>query len=430
MKKTISAVLALILILLAAIVIIATLGICAHNSGSPLSDEELTNPDCILPSVQTERPDEDTRKRIERRCREIAALYKEAYLSAQEKQQDADAGVSRITPDDRQQITDILLKHHISVLEPSEYNIDLLRKTDDFSSFWSDVSDGKDAELETAAVSDSGGFYYQLFVCHGSEKYYIFADAAWTAPPDGDTVIEIRDITKTRIADWIYTEKENFIYNCELPLGWATDGHRIIRLGTPDPELLQYEKSYISPIGYQSNNLFLADWKEDSLEKINFNDIYEQLYRLKTGNDLPINSYSYDHDTFYHYIPQKEFETTVKTYFSISSPLLKEAAACDDERGAYPWQEYTCSNMCENPAMYPDVVGFRKNTDGTITLTVDVISPEMETDQLFTHQTTVRPEKNGGFRYVSNKTIIYDESRMPIYYPRIREQRPEKYQGY
>ena len=80
--------------------------------------------------------------------------------------------------------------------------------------------------------------------------------------------------------------------------------------------------------------------------------------------------------------------------------------------------------------MYPDVISSKKNEDGTITLTVDVISPEMETDRLFTHKTTVRPAENGSFKYVANQTVIYDKSRMPIYYPRIKEQRPEKYKDY
>ena len=483
MKKIISTVLAPILILLA----IAALCSCARNSDSPPSEGEPAAPDYTLPAAQTERPDADTRKRIEKRCREISEIYKDLFLTSQKKQSAANAssdlkrieapdklayqgrherlqqaaetfaqlsfggeriaqspnvgngtlrlqnqgtsGACYITADSRQQITDILLKNDITVLEPSDYNIDLLLGKDDFLSFWNDVSDGRDAELETVAVSDSGGFYYQLFIRHGDETYYIFADSAWTSC-DGETVIEIKDITKTRISDWIYTEKGNFIYHCELPPSWATDGHRIIRIDTPDPELTQYEKSYIGPIGYQSNNLFLTDWREDNLEKINFNDLYEYLYFLKTGNDPPVRSYSCDYDTFYRYIPPEEFEATIKTYFRISSPLLKEIASYDDDRGAYPWQEYTCSNVCPNPAMYPDVVGIEKHTDGTVTLTVDVVSPEMETDRLFTHKTTVRPAEDGKFQYVSNKTIVYDENSMPIYYPRIKEQRSQKYQGY
>ena len=57
------------------------------------------------------------------------------------------------------------------------------------------------------------------------------------------------------------------------------------------------------------------------------------------------------------------------------------------------------------PVLVPDVTGFRHNDDGTLTLTVEVISAEDGTDRLFTHELTVRPLGGRSFQYVSNRII-------------------------
>lgn len=274
-------------------------------------EEAPQTPDYILPAAQTERPDAEVQERIRRRCKQIAEIYKDMLPSFQKTSKNTDNSGSHIVADKdaRRQIADLLIKNGISVLEPSQYNIDLLRSADDFSSFWSDVSSGKDSQLETVTLSDNGNFYYQLFVFEGGEKYYIFAAAGWifcggrlseeqtngqagemnkqagetnkqaggmneqaggtneqgNRSADGQLDIETVDITKTGISDWICTDKGNFIYNCEIPESWGTDGHRMIRLNAPDAELAQYQNEYIAPIGYQANNLFLEDWDETSL---------------------------------------------------------------------------------------------------------------------------------------------------------------------
>ena len=131
LKKIIRQILASAVILPAILTILSG---CAQNNTSPSSEGPAETPDYILPAAQTERPDADTRNRIEKRCLEISEIYKDAFLAAQEERAHSDINVSRITKNDRQQITDILLRHDIAVLEPSEYNIDFLRSSDDFSS--------------------------------------------------------------------------------------------------------------------------------------------------------------------------------------------------------------------------------------------------------------------------------------------------------
>ena len=55
------------------------------------------------------------------------------------------------------------------------------------------------------------------------------------------------------------------------------------------------------------------------------------------------------------------------------------------------------------------------NGDGTITMTVDVVCPQLKKDKLFSHQVTVR-KADDDFLYVSN--TIEQGGEVPPYTPR------------
>ena len=76
-----------------------------------------------------------------------------------------------------------------------------------------------------------------------------------------------------------------------------------------------------------------------------------------------------------------------------------------EAEAGYPWVELSCVTWDYQPVMVPDVTAFQSNDDGTLTLTVEVISAEEGTDQLFTHELTVRPLAGGRFQYVSNRVV-------------------------
>ena len=53
------------------------------------------------------------------------------------------------------------------------------------------------------------------------------------------------------------------------------------------------------------------------------------------------------------------------------------------------------------------------NSDGTMTLSVEVLSTDLKTDCLFSHDVTVRPLENGSFQYVGNQTTYQTEYGLP-----------------
>ncbi|EPB8170386.1 MULTISPECIES: DUF6070 family protein [Bacteria] len=62
---------------------------------------------------------------------------------------------------------------------------------------------------------------------------------------------------------------------------------------------------------------------------------------------------------------------------------------------------------------------YKINSDGTLTLTVAMLSTDLKTDCLFAHEVTVRPLENGRFQYVGNKVTYQTEYGLPFCEPRI-----------
>ena len=62
---------------------------------------------------------------------------------------------------------------------------------------------------------------------------------------------------------------------------------------------------------------------------------------------------------------------------------------------------------------FPEVVDYKENVDGTLTLFVDGVWPDYGSDYAFTNQIVVRPLENGAFRYLSN-SIQKQELDIPV----------------
>ena len=59
---------------------------------------------------------------------------------------------------------------------------------------------------------------------------------------------------------------------------------------------------------------------------------------------------------------------------------------------------------------YSEVVGFTENSDGTITLTANVVFPYAGDPKVYAHEVVVRPLEDGGVQYVSNQIIPSEDN--------------------
>ena len=86
------------------------------------------------------------------------------------------------------------------------------------------------------------------------------------------------------------------------------------------------------------------------------------------------------------------------TYFPVSIEQVREKCGYDENSNSYEYEM-----IFESP--YPpfgEVVDYSENADGTITLIVDGVWADYNSDLAFTNTIVVQPFDDGTFRYLSN----------------------------
>lgn len=266
-------------------------------------------------------------------------------------------------------------------------------------------SEEKEADTAVLRVNDDGSIFH-LFFSKGKENFLLltkissaFQVSEW----------EVLPLYEAELSEW-----DVFYYRC-YPAG---DPHYIdynfFRLSPADRELYDLTSEYILPVGYRMVNLFLCDWQEGNWDSLSINDTFEYLYELQTGQVFPWQEYPAA-DSGYLRIPAKLFEDTVQPFFAISLAELRAAARYDEATDTYPWRPVHGDDLTawDLPVCQPEVVKWTENPDGTLTLTVQVASPEKKTDALFIHEVTIRLLEDGRFQYVGNRITYVNQWGLP-----------------
>ena len=184
------------------------------------------------------------------------------------------------------------------------------------------------------------------------------------------------------------TEKGFFIYAYEyiIPHASLRQYWRIKPLSEKCKELTE---KYISGLSYVNYNLLVTNWDAENVEDILMPCMYEDIYRVYTGENLKTEDWK---------IPAEEYERVMTTYFPVSVEQLRENCGYDETSDSYKYEM-----IYARP--YPpfgEVVDYTENTDGTITLFVDGVWPDYNSDQAFRNVIVVEPFEDGTFRYLSN----------------------------
>ena len=86
------------------------------------------------------------------------------------------------------------------------------------------------------------------------------------------------------------------------------------------------------------------------------------------------------------------------TYFPVSIEQLREKCGYDEDSNSYEYEMIFASPY----PPFGEVVDYSENTDGTITLIVDGVWADYNSDLAFTNTIVVQPFGDGTFRYLSN----------------------------
>ena len=352
---------------------------------------------------------------IQKRCRQIVSLYRDLYDSAQ-KEPAADRWEEQtLSQQSIDAIEARLLEKGLDVIDSSADCPGYFVNAEHFRQFWDSVQRDEEASQEVIAIRDSGALFYRLLT-HRDGVTYVYG-LIYSLAGDEDPDYEMHQVYGAEL-----TEQGNFYYRINPEDDCHYANYALIRLEKPDQELWELYSKYILAGGYTATNIFLTDWTEDDFSPLCFNDLWEYVYRYRTGTQFWPDGCAYDKDRSCYLIPAGEFETAVLPFFKLDAQTLRQLAGYDAQTDSYPWRQVESNDYAFYLSYYtiePEVTACQTNADGTLALTVEARSTDLGIDCLFSHEVTVRPMEDGGFQFVGNRVLTQTEKGLPYCEPRL-----------
>ena len=294
------------------------------------------------------------------------------------------------------------------------------------------VDTQEEAEITIIEVSYLGGFVkYDLETKDGNvdvvRSYYKYEN--------GNMKREVTGSYQTEY--WNYTEDGYLMFSgvwfseelYVLTLSGAEE-HTALRVQTLDETYRELSRKYLLPIGFEQNNMFIVDWSEADFGELNFYDMFDLLYPKVYGTNIPYVADDNLGVGAVYRIPKEEFESVIMTYFNIDSETLQSKTVYYSEDSTYEYKPRGFEEVEYPEYPYSEVIGFTENSDGTLTLTANVVFPYMGDSKVYAHEVVVRPLENGGVQYVSNRIISSEDNYRETWHtPRLTAEEWEKIYG-
>ena len=224
---------------------------------------------------------------------------------------------------------------------------------------------------------------------------------------------------------WKYTDGYLFFERYRMGGYDGDSAYTALRVEPLDEKLRVLNRKYIKTIGYDSNNLFTTNWDESDMNKINYYDIYEALYKMKYGMSSP-----YSDEGVTYMIEGKLYEKVFQEYLPVSTDVLQHINVYDVSRQMYQYRTRGMFDHSVTPLVpFPEVVDAEYNADGTITLIVNAVSEKNESGRLFTHKVTIKEKENDGFEYVSNDVLTMGKEGIYWYRDRLSDKEWQEHYG-
>lgn len=224
---------------------------------------------------------------------------------------------------------------------------------------------------------------------------------------------------------WKYTDGYLFFERYRMGGYDGDSAYTALRVEPLDEKLRVLNRKYIKTIGYDSNNLFTTNWDESDMNKINYYDIYEALYKMKYGMSSP-----YSDEVVTYMIEGKLYEKVFQEYLPVSTDVLQHVNVYDVSRQMYQYRTRGMFDHSVTPLVpFPEVVDAEYNADGTITLIVNAVSEKDESGRLFTHKVAIKEKENDGFEYVSNDVLTMNKEGIYWYRDRLSDKEWQEYYG-
>lgn len=298
--------------------------------------------------------------------------------------------------------------------------------------FCDSVENQKEAEVTIIQVSSLGGFsVYHLQtengVVHVKRCYYGYKDGIMKSEDEGEYQTDYWRYTDDGYLMFSGTYFSEELYVLTLS---SAEEHVAFRILPLDAKCRELNEKYLLPIGYELNNMFLVDWNEDDFGDLNFYDMFDLLYPKLHNEKFPyVADDNLGIGAVYH-IPKTEFENVIMEYFNIDSETLQSKTVYDSEDSTYEYKPRGFEEVEYPEYTYSEVIGYTENSDGTITLTANVVFPYSGNSKVYAHEVVIRPLEDGRVQYVSNRIIpSEDNSEETWHTPRLTAEEWEELYG-
>ena len=354
-----------------------------HGEPTEASIGDTSEPVSIL-TAEEEQNLQDEAIAAAEQCME---LYKEVEITYPETE------YSRIEGFSDQQRKDVVkqLGKQGLVSVSDDMNMENYQKMEEF---YSAYLSGRDAMVTVFSVHRDGNIDALTFVHRKGIVQSYYVAVGWR---EGG-IPEIKSFGIHNLEEIKLTEKGYFIFtNTEvIAHGNLREYYRVKPLSEECRELT---KKYIYGLSFVNYNMLVTNWNAGNVEEILMPRMFEDIYRIYTGE--PFRSEGGQ-------IPSEIYERIMTACFPVSVEQVRKYCGYHADTDSY---EYEMIFRRQFPP-FGEVVDYKQNEDGTITLYVDGVWPDYNSDYAFTNQIVVQPFSDGTFRYLSN-TIEQKELKLP-----------------
>ncbi len=200
---------------------------------------------------------------------------------------------------------------------------------------------------------------------------------------------KIKNTLISDIARMDLTEKGYFIYTYKEQIVHS-DENEYFRVKPLSEKCRELTRKYVDGVSFVNYNAFVTNWDSSNVAEILMPCMFEDLYRIDTGMNLKAEN---------DRIPAEVYERIMTTYFPVSKEQLRAKCGYDADSDSYPYDMI----FAIPHAPFGEVVDYTDNADGTITLYVDGVWIDYDSDCAFTSEIVVQPFADGTFRYLSNR---------------------------
>ena len=250
--------------------------------------------------------------------------------------------------------------------------------------FYEEYRNGQDSMVTVYDVYRDGLIGAVTFIYREDRLQTYYIGIQWK---EGG-IPEIEGTSVSDVAEIKLTEKGHFIYAYENVIAHASL-REYWRTKPLSEECRELTRKYLSGLSYVNYNLLVTNWDSSNVEDILMPCMFEDIYRIATGENLKAENWK---------IPAEKYEKIMTTYFPVSVEQLREHCGYDANSNSYAYEMIYASPY----PPFGEVVDYRWNDDGTITLIVDGVWADYNSDFAFQNVIVVQPFEDGTFRYLSN----------------------------